>query len=193
ALGLVGFIRAVPILLFSMVAGVAADVFDRRKLMLVTQLAGAGVAAMLATLAFAGVERVWPVYALAAVASAAAAFDPPARHSMVPMLVPRDELPNAISLNSAMMQTASVLGPATGAVLLLLAMLTVAPRMARQGPVLIWAVAGYGVSTVVFGVSSWFWVTFACLAAAGACDAVSMIIRNLVRQLETPDAIRGRM
>jgi MFS family permease len=303
ALGMVGLIRAVPILIFSMMAGVAADVFDRRKLMLVTQLAGAVVAAMLAALAFAGVESVWPVYVLAAVASAAGAFDPPARHSMVPMLVPREHLPNAISLNSAMMQTASVVGPAAGglliahrnvgwaytvnslsfvfvvvalllmrdvpktdrtgaharddfsweaardglrfvfrqpiirstmlldffatffasamallpiyaqdvlhvgasgygllaaapaagAVVLSLAMLPIAPRMTRQGPVLIWAVAGYGASTVVFGVSSWFWLTFACLAASGACDAVSMIIRNFVRQLETPDAIRGRM
>src|SRR5262249_51955754 len=51
----------------------------------------------------------------------------------------------------------------------------------------------YGAATVVFGISRSFWLTFACLAAAGASDAVSMIIRNLVRQLETPDAIRGRM
>ncbi len=48
-------------------------------------------------------------------------------------------------------------------------------------------------STVVFGVSRTFWLAFACLALSGAADAVSMVIRNLVRQLETPDAMRGRM
>jgi len=83
--------------------------------------------------------------------------------------------------------------PAVGAVVLSLAMVPLAPRMTRQGPIIIGAVAGYGLSTIVFGVSSWFWLTFACLAASGACDAVSMVIRNFVRQLETPDAIRGRV
>ena len=57
----------------------------------------------------------------------------------------------------------------------------------------IWAVVGYGLATVVFGFSRSFWLTLACLALSGASDAVSMIIRNLVRQLETPDAMRGRM
>ena len=47
-------------------------------------------------------------------------------------------------------------------------------------------------ATVVFGLSRSFWLTFVCLAWAGASDAVSMVIRNLVRQLETPDALRGR-
>ena len=64
--------------------------------------------------------------------------------------------------------------------------------MNHRGRTLIWAVAGYGLSTVVFGFSRSFWLTFACLAVAGATDAVSMVIRNLVRQLETPDAMRGR-
>ena len=45
----------------------------------------------------------------------------------------------------------------------------------------------------MFGISRSFWLTMACLAMSGAADAVSMIIRNLVRQLETPDAMRGRM
>ena len=53
--------------------------------------------------------------------------------------------------------------------------------------------AGYGLATVVFGVSRSFWLTFGCLAMTGATDTVSMIIRNVVRQLETPDRLRGRM
>jgi MFS family permease len=54
-------------------------------------------------------------------------------------------------------------------------------------------VAFYGLTTVLFGISRSFALTFACLAASGAADTVSMVIRNLVRQLTTPDHIRGRM
>ena len=53
--------------------------------------------------------------------------------------------------------------------------------------------AVYGLATVVFGLSRSFWLTFACLALTGAADTVSMVIRNLIRQLETPDRLRGRM
>jgi MFS family permease len=59
--------------------------------------------------------------------------------------------------------------------------------------VLLWSVAGYGLATVVFGLSRSFWVTFVCLAVSGATDTVSTVIRNVVRQLETPDHLRGRM
>ena len=51
----------------------------------------------------------------------------------------------------------------------------------------------YGLATVVFGLSTSFWLTFTCLAVTGAADTVSMIFRNLIRQLETPDYMRGRM
>ena len=57
----------------------------------------------------------------------------------------------------------------------------------------LWAVAVYGLATVGFGFSRSFWLTFACLAVSGAADTVSMVIRNIVRQLETPDRLRGRM
>src|SRR3974377_543864 len=67
-----------------------------------------------------------------------------------------------------------------------------APIVAR-GRVLLMAVAAYGAATVLFGVSRSFWLTFACLAVSGAADTVSMVIRNIVRQLETPDRLRGRM
>jgi MFS family permease len=118
ALGLVGLVRVVPIIAFSLVSGVAADTFDRRKLMLITQIGGATVAAVLAVLAFRGLTAVWPIYALAAVSASVGAFDPPARHALVPMLVPREHLPNAISLNTVMIQAASVAGPAIGGVII---------------------------------------------------------------------------
>src|ERR1043165_6279298 len=73
------------------------------------------------------------------------------------------------------------------------AMIPLTNRIERRGPVLLWAVAGYGLATVVFGLSTWFWLTFVCLAMTGAMDTISMIIRNIVRQLETPDRLRGRM
>ncbi len=120
ALGMVGLVRVVPIILFSMVSGVAADVFDRRKLMLVTQIGGTLVAAALAFLTFMGLAVLWPIYVLAAIGAAASAFDAPARQALVPMLVPREHLPNAISLNTIMVQIAQVGGPAIGGVVIAL-------------------------------------------------------------------------
>jgi MFS family permease len=63
----------------------------------------------------------------------------------------------------------------------------------RQGPVLLISVAGFGIATIVFGISRSFWLTFVALAFTGATDTVSMIIRNTMRQLQTPDHLRGRM
>jgi MFS family permease len=83
--------------------------------------------------------------------------------------------------------------PSVGAVAMSAVMIPLTSRIDRRGPVLLWAVGGYGLATAVFGVSRWFWLTFACLAVTGAMDTISMIIRNIVRQLETPDRLRGRM
>jgi MFS family permease len=303
ALGMVGLVRVLPIMVFSMISGVVADAWDRRKLMLFTQIAATVVATALAVLTFRGLTQVWPLYVLAALGSAVGAFDLPARGALVPTLVPREHLPNAISLNTIMFQTASVAGPSLGGLMIassgvgwvyvanaisfgfvivaLLMMrdvpahpksetgsrddvswhaameglrfvfrsplirstmlldffatffssatallpifaqdvlqvgakgygwLYAAPaigamatsavlvslvdRIERRGPTLLWAVAGYGLATVVFGFSRSFWLTFACLMLTGATDTVSMVIRNVVRQLETPDRLRGRM
>ncbi len=303
ALGLVGLVRVVPIVVFSMLSGVVADAWNRRRLMVFTQTASALVALALAELTFHGLAKVWPIYVLAAIGSAVGAFDLPARQALVPTLVPREHLPNAISLNTIMFQTASVLGPSLGGIVIAAAgvgwaylanafsfafvlvalllmrnvparepsvpgsrddvswhaaleglrfvfqsplirstmlldffatffssatallpifaqdilkvgaegygwlyaapsvgamamsvlMVPLTERIERGGPTLLWAVGGYGAATVVFGLSRWFWLTFFCLALTGATDTVSMIIRNIVRQLETPDRLRGRM
>jgi MFS family permease len=100
ALGMVGLVRVFPIVIFSMISGVVADAWDRRKLMLFTQIAATIVASVLAILSFRGLTQVWPLYALAAIGSAVGAFDLPARGALVPTLVPREHLPNAISLNT---------------------------------------------------------------------------------------------
>ncbi|HEY1913278.1 MAG TPA: MFS transporter [Vicinamibacterales bacterium] len=303
ALGMVGLVRVVPVAFFSMLSGVVADAWDRRKLLLCTQVCATFVALTLAVLTFRGLTHVWPVYVLAALGAAVGAFDLPARGALVPTLVPREDLPNAISLNAIMFQTASVVGPSLGGVMIaasgvgwvyvanaisfsfvILALLMmrdvparpaseggsrddvsltaaleglrfvfasplirstmlldffatffssatallpifaqdilqigargygwlyaapavgalvasavmvgITDRIERRGPTLLWAVAGYGLATVVFGISRSFWVTFVCLALTGATDTVSMVIRNIVRQLETPDRLRGRM
>src|SRR5881396_2244262 len=97
ALGMVGLVRIVPIVVFSLLSGVVADALDRRKLMLATQTVMTATAGVLAWVTWSGVSSIWPVYALAALSSAAGAFDGPARQSLVPTLVPRKHLANAIS------------------------------------------------------------------------------------------------
>jgi MFS family permease len=304
ALGLVGLVRVVPIVCLSMFSGVVADAWNRRRLMLLTQSSAAIVSLVLALLTFRGLTSVWPIYLLAFLGAGVGTFDLPARQALVPTLVPREHLPNAISMNTIMFQLASVAGPsfggiviaaagvgwvyvanavsfgcviaallmmrgvsgkpvreghepedeisvraareglkfvfasplirstmlldffatffssasallpifaqdvlhvgakgygwlyaapAVGAVAMSLAMIPLTNRIERRGPVLLWAVGGYGLATVVFGLSTWFWLTFFCLAMTGAMDTISMIIRNIVRQLETPDRLRGRM
>jgi MFS family permease len=63
----------------------------------------------------------------------------------------------------------------------------------RQGPVLLASVAVYGLATALLGLSSAFALSYLCLAVTGAADTVSTVIRGSIRQLVTPDALRGRM
>jgi MFS family permease len=300
ALGLVGLVRVLPIVGFSLFSGVVADVLDRRRLMLVTQSAMALLAGALAWLTFGGLTSLWPIYLLAALTSAAGAFDAPARQALIPNLVPREDLANALALNTIVFQAASVAGPAlagltigvggvgwayafnalsflavlaglvsmrdvraasgdgrsdislkaaaeglrfvfaspmirstmlldffatffssatallpifaqdvlnvaargygllyaapaVGALVAGLVMVRAVEVIRHRGRMLLWAVAVYGAATVVFGISRVFWLTFACLAVTGAADTVSMVLRNIVRQMETPDHLRGRM
>jgi MFS family permease len=302
ALGAVGLVRVIPIVIFSLFSGVVADAWDRRRLMLLTNLISGIISTALAVFAFRGMTSLWVLYALSAAGSAVGAFDLPARQALLPSLVPREHLPNAISLNTMMFQVASVTGPAAagvvigvsnvgwayavdalsfavviaalllmrevprlpvengqseavslqagleglrfvfrspmirstmlldffatffssavallpiyaqdilhvgasgygwlyaapaaGALVASIAMVPAMARLHRNGEVLVWSVVVYGLATIVFGVSRLFWLTFACLALAGAADTVSMIIRNIIRQLETPDRLRGRM
>src|SRR5262249_44931439 len=100
ALGLVGLVRLIPIAAFSLLSGVVADAIARRRLMFVTQTGMAVAAAVLAILAFRGVRTVWPIYVLAALGSAFGSFDGPARNALIPSLVPREHLANALGLNT---------------------------------------------------------------------------------------------
>jgi MFS family permease len=71
--------------------------------------------------------------------------------------------------------------------------LSLVPRLRRQGPLLLVAVGLYGLATAVFGLSRHFWLSFAALALVGGADMISMVIRQTIRQLLTPDRLRGRM
>jgi MFS family permease len=82
---------------------------------------------------------------------------------------------------------------AAGAVLTSLLMAALVERIDQRGKLLVVSVLVYGVVTAAFGLSRLFWLSFACLMLAGAADTVSTVLRNVLRQLETPDELRGRM
>jgi len=67
------------------------------------------------------------------------------------------------------------------------------PLPRKQGLTVLWSIAAYGVAIAVFGASRWFWLSLVALAISGAADTVAMVIRQTVRQLNTPDELRGRM
>jgi MFS family permease len=118
ALGVVGLVRLLPTFVFSIFSGVAADSFDRRKVMLVTQSGMALVALAFAGFTFTGTMTIGLLYLLTMLSAVFGAFDAPARQSLIPALVPREHLANAFSLNSTMMQAANVLGPALGGLMI---------------------------------------------------------------------------
>ena len=66
-------------------------------------------------------------------------------------------------------------------------------RCAAPGGTLLWAVAGFGVATIVFGLSQWFWLSLAMMFLIGALDNISVVVRHTLVQMLTPDAMRGRV
>jgi MFS family permease len=83
--------------------------------------------------------------------------------------------------------------PAMGAMTTSVVMVPLVPRIERRGRVLLAAVTLYGLATVAFGLSAFFWLTFFCLLLVGASDMVSTVLRNIIRHMHTPDSMRGRM
>ena len=116
--GLLVFARYAPFMLFGLHSGVLADRFDNRRTVIVTQSGSLLVAAGLAVLAFSGVAEVWPYFVLAFLGGAALVFDAPNRHALTFQLVGRDELPNAVALNSSLFNAGRIVGPAIGGVLI---------------------------------------------------------------------------
>src|SRR5581483_4671292 len=146
ALGLVGLVRILPIIFCSLAGGVTADVFNRKKSMLVTQSTMLISAGILAWITASGHVAVWSIYLLTAIASAAVAFDNPARQALLPALVPKEEFPNAVSLGLVVFNLAMIIGPALGGLLLappgprLASLMKHSPLLtSMQGPALVYA------------------------------------------------------
>ena len=307
-LGALGLANVVPIVIFALIGGMLADSRDRRRLMLATQSAMALSATVLAVITLTGHDSIWAIYLLSGATAAAQAFNNPAQQSLIPHLVSRAQLTNAISLNTLNWQLGTIIGPALAGILLahlgehstapngwiylinglsfLTVILAVAAmhyrgkpavgegqggqgvgwkamleglrfvrrthlirssmlldffatlfasaryilpmvahdilhvgvagygllnaaqpvgavlagsvmalkhRLSRQGVVLLVCVALYGVATMFFGLSTSFALSYFFFALTGAADTISTVIRGTMRQMLTPDHLRGRM
>ena len=133
ALGLLAAAQFGPVLLLGPWAGLIADRSDKRRLLLLVQSVSMVQSLALAALAFSGEPPVWAVYALASVGGVTVAFDNPARRSMVVEMVDEDQVPNAVALNTTMMTSSRIVGPALGGLLV--------------------ATAGFGAAFLVDGIS----------------------------------------
>jgi len=301
AVSIVGGVRFGAVLCFSLIGGLVADRANRRTVLFLTQSISLLVSFALGILTLIGVIQIWHIYVLSAIQASAQAFDLPARQSLVPNLVPREDLPNAFSLQSIAFSVGAIVGPALSGVVIgylgqayayfinafsflavifaLAAMgsvpqqrsiaekgfkaalidirdgirfirsqplilssmildffatffasantllpyfsqyilhigevaygwLAAAPSVGavlvgliisqfnnirRQGQFLIFSVVVFGLATILFGISRLYAIIFLALVITGAADSVSTIIRNTIRNLNTPDSIRGRM
>lgn len=298
----IGLARFIPILTFALVGGVTADLFNRRKVMFVSQTTMALVAAALGLLTWTGTIEIWHIYILTAIQAAAISFDVPARQSLIPNLIDnKEDLPSAFSANSIAVNLGTIIGPGISGLVIssfgqfsvywinavsflavILALILMGPvpqevnpvarraginltaikegfhflkrspiilssmlldffatffsaantlmpfvardilhvgvveygwlsagqsigavsvalvisqrsNLRRQGRMLVSGVVIFGVATILFGLSRTFPLTLVALILMGAGDAVSTILRNTIRQLQTPDYLRGRM
>jgi MFS family permease len=299
ALGLVGLSEFLPFLLLVMVGGHVADHADRRDVLVIAWSIEALCIGVLLWLTLAGGQAVWPIYLVIVAFGSTRAFYAPAMQALTPTLVPREEFPRAVALNSTLFQTASISGPALGGALYLLGasvvfgacmglfvvtvllMLSLGSHRAQRdaaaapatdghalleglryvmhqrlvlgvisldlfavlfggatallpiyaaevlhiGPVglgvlrsapsvgalvaagilslrpinrhagawMFGGVAAFGIATLVFGVSRSVPLSVAALLLLGCGDMVSVYVRGILVQLNTPDAIRGRV
>ena len=298
ALGLIGLLRVVPLIFFSLMGGVYADAHDRRRILFVTQSAMMVLAGFLWLLTGTDNISVGLIYLLAAATAAASAFDGPPWQAIVPNLVPAEDLTNALSLINVQRQLAMVVGPALAGFVIawqgvtavylinmlsfiaVLFALMIMKRPAQQklgaskvnfsalreginfvrhseillatvlldfvstffssasallpifateilkvgaqglgilhaaqsagavaagaimssmgevkkkGVLVLGGLTVYAAATVIYGGSPWFPLSILALACVGAGDTVSTIMRQTIRQLATPDHLRGRM
>ncbi|MCL5026231.1 MAG: MFS transporter [Chloroflexi bacterium] len=120
-LGMVAFASAVPTIALSLLGGVVADRVDKRRLLMLTQMSAATLATLLATLTATDVVGLLAILGIAVAAGIVVAFDQPARLALVPYLVSRGDLMNAIALTSAAWQVSRIIGPAIAGILVGLA------------------------------------------------------------------------
>ncbi|HKR66332.1 MAG TPA: MFS transporter [Thermoanaerobaculia bacterium] len=110
-LGVDGFLATGPMLIFSLFGGVVADRIERRKIMLYSQYLQMTFAFILAALLWSGNVKVWHIFLLSFLTGSAQSFSGPAYISLLPLLVKREDVPNAIAMNSMQFNLARVIGP----------------------------------------------------------------------------------
>ena len=118
ALGIVSLAQAASFFLFAFIGGNIADRSDKRRFLLITQSLSMMLAFLLGLLTLTGVIQVWMIVLLAFFSGTVLSFDQPARSSLVPVLVPREDLMNAITLQSVVFNGAAFIGPTIGAITL---------------------------------------------------------------------------
>ncbi|MEA2609141.1 MAG: hypothetical protein QOJ75_1384 [Chloroflexota bacterium] len=298
AIGALTLVQLIPILLFALGAGSLADAVDRRRLLMITQTGLAACSLALVLLALGGNPPLPAIFAVAFLAAGLGAVDQPTRASSIPRLVAPERLQAAIALNQLNFQTASIVGPAAGGLLIatvgiagayaadvitftasLIALLAIRPippmsdaarpglaaiaeglRFARErrailgsfvidldamifgmptslfpvlaldvfktgpagfgllaaapavgaflgallsgwvssvtrtGRAVVVAVVGWGLAITAFGLVTFsFPLALLFLALAGTADVFSAVFRSTIVQMETPDALRGRV
>ncbi len=118
AIAMINFVSSLPMIALSLTGGVVADRYERRRILMVTQCALASCAFVYGWLVWSGNLTIDRVYILAIALGTAVAFDLPAQQALVPELVPREDIPKAISLNQAIFHGSRLLGPALAGVLI---------------------------------------------------------------------------
>ena len=118
AVGLLAACRFGPFTVLGLFAGVVTDRFDNRRVVIVTQSVQMVFSAVLAAITLLGHVQLWEVYAIAVLTGSALVFDAPSRQNLTFQMVGRDELPNAIALNSSLFNTARIFGPALAGILI---------------------------------------------------------------------------
>ena len=297
----IGLVRFLPVIFLTLIAGVVADRFDRRKTTIITQFAQGGAALLLGVSTYFGMTSIWMLFGLVAIQAVAGTFDIPARQSLIPALVPKEDLSSAYSLTTIAAKVGGIVGSSISGLVIaymglqwaywlnaisylavivaVIAMgkvrsevvkkptisgnafadvragfkfmkespvilsviiidffgtffasaktllpfvatdilnvgavkygllsaarsvgtlatglyLSLKTRVRRQGILIVTSVTAFGLATVLFGLSRTFWLTMVALFLIGIFDGFSSIIRNTVRQLLTPDEMRGRM
>ena len=297
-LGLVGLAQFLPGILLFLVSGHAADRFERRRLILICQIAFAICSTLLLTITVRGPHSVYPIYVVLVLLGVVRSFNGPAGQAFLPQLVAEEHFPNAVAWAATIFQTATIFGPIIGGVVyaasrgpsavygaavvtsLLAAvatsrihprrppahreppslktvlagfhyiwhkklilgsisldlfavllggavallpvyakeiletgpwglgllrgapgvgaaamaiLLAYRPIRRRAGVTMLWCVAGFGVFTIVFGLSRNLYISLLSLLLLGASDMVSVVIRNTLVQVATPDEMRGRV
>ncbi|MEM7569733.1 MAG: MFS transporter [Pseudomonadota bacterium] len=296
-LGFVGLAQFLPVFFLSLLGGQIADTYNRKIILVIVNVVRLAAYAILVTTPLLATETaIWTIFAMAALLGVTNAFSPAAANALYPNLVPREDIRQAIAINSIGFQVSSIAGPAIGGflyilgpdavystctVMSVLASLAIAtartpaqqkptatarleliieglrfiwsnklllgaisldlvvvlfagatallpifakevlgvgaeglgvlraapavgaalvavtlaykPLTRKSGAWMLWSIGVYGAATLVFGLSTLFWVSLIALAVSGAADMISVYVRQSIVQLTTPDTMRGRV